>query len=90
MIFDDYKSFFHLLYGIINGVLFATGDYTCIALAYLMFIVFLLYQAFEQEKCINKVGDMIEYAIGVGLGIWIEETFHVITVFVKNINDFFS
>jgi len=82
MIFDDYKSFFHTIYGVINGILLASNDYVAVALAYIMFVVFLVYQLVEKENIYNKIGDFIEYGIGLGIGILIEKDYNVLKIFM--------
>lgn len=63
VIFDDYKSFFHLLIGALTPLL---GTWGLIVIA-----IYLIYQYFDNDKPEEKIGDIIEFLLGVaGWGIF--------------------
>lgn len=63
VIFDDYRSFFHLLIGALTPLL-GTWGLTVTA-------VYLIYQYFDKDKPEEKAGDVVEFLLGVaGWGLF--------------------
>jgi len=58
IIFDDSKSLFHFILGFLTPFL---GRWALFAVAF-----YLIYQYFDKDKPTEKIGDLIEYFLGVG------------------------
>ncbi|MEM3423582.1 MAG: hypothetical protein QXE51_03360 [Nitrososphaeria archaeon] len=60
-IFDDQKSFFHVLMGVPAGLFIKN-------VGILIILAFTVYQLTETESMAAKVGDFIEFFVGMVLG----------------------
>lgn len=63
-VFDDKRSFFHFLLGVF-----------CVLIPILgigVFWVFLIYEVFDKDRELNRLGDFIEFVSGVAYGIIIK------------------
>lgn len=60
-LFDDWRSIFHGLYGVLGALLVFKGFG---AISAIMFVIYLLYELSEQERPVATVGDVFEYVIG--------------------------
>jgi len=57
-IFDDLKSYFHFLLGFLTPFLGRLGLFVV--------VVYLIYQYFDKDSPEEKIGDLVEYFLGMG------------------------
>ncbi len=64
-VFDDWKSIIHFLYGIfVSFILFL-----CPPAGLFLLFIFIIYEIGEKEPLENKIGDFIEFGLGLFIGV---------------------
>ena len=58
IIFDDFKSYFHFFLGFITPLL---GHWALFVVAF-----YLIYQYFDKDNAMEKIGDLVEFFLGAG------------------------
>ncbi len=66
-VYDEPKSFIHTIIGLIAGATFKSYPEVTLSLV----LLFVLYQLYESEPAESKVGDLIEFAVGLAIGYFI-------------------